>query len=187
MAHIVHKTYTPARPRSGLRAMSAFAPLGLLWLSACILSPDIEERVEPALAPRIKPLPPYDKNPVIRVTRDNFIEEVTLRAELFDPNPHQDLRYIFLSDERGDPRVSGAPREEKRGDEYSFGEVQLSVNPCTGGVSIPGTEVITLFVSDAGFFSISPNPEEIVPSEDAIMVAYSWTLKYEAGICEHIP
>lgn len=130
------------------------------------------------------PLPPYEKMPVIQVTRENFIDEIDLSAALYDGNDHLELRYLFLSDERGDPRVSSAPLNGKRGDEYYFGIVKLSVNPCTGDVAIPGTEVITLYVSDRGFFATSPNPQEIVPVEGSIMVAYSWTLKYEAGICD---
>lgn len=182
MARLVHNKFT--RPAPAVRRATLAALALVVFPAGCIFSPDIEERHEPQLSPRIKPLPPYDKAPVIHVTRENFIDEITLRAELFDGNPHVDLRYIFLSDERGDPRVAGAPRGAKRGDEYSFGEVELAINPCTGDVSVPGTEVITLFVSDLGFFSISPNPEQIVPADGAIMVAYSWTLKYEAGLCD---
>lgn len=158
--------------------------LAVLMQTSCILSPDIEPRDEPDLSPRIEPLQPYDKTPVIQVTRENFLDEIELSAALFDGNDHRELTYLFLSDERGDPRVASAPLNEKRGDEYYFGNVRLSVNPCTGDISIPGTEVITLFVSDRGFSATSPNPQEIVAAEGSIMVAYSWTLKYEAGICD---
>lgn len=169
------------RPRAGL-LLGAGLAIGLL--AGCLMSPDIEPRDEPDLSPRIMPLPPYEKVPVIQVTRENFIDEIDLSAALYDGNDHRELRYLFLSDERGDPRVASALLNGKRGDEYYFGTVKLSVNPCTGDITIPGTEVITLFVSDRGFFATSPNPQEIVPAEGSIMVAYSWTLKYEAGICD---
>ncbi|WP_133621809.1 hypothetical protein [Bradymonas sediminis] len=158
--------------------------LAVVMQAGCVMSPDIEPRDEPDFSPRIAPLPPYEKTPVIEVTRENFIDEIDLSAALYDGNDHRELRYLFLSDERGDPTVASAPLNGKRGDEYYFGTVKLSVNPCTGDVTIPGTEVITLYVSDRGFFAISPNPEDIVAVEGSIMVAYSWTLKYEAGICD---
>jgi hypothetical protein len=163
--------------------LAAIAFIALIS-SSCILSPDIEPREEPDLAPRIEPLPPYEKMPVIEVTRETFFDTVYLSADLFDGNPHEELSYLFLSDERGDPRLARAQLNGKRGDEYYFGVVGFSVNPCTGEVAIPGTEVISLFVADRGFTSTSPIPEEIVANDGAIMVAYSWTLKYEAGICD---
>src|SRR5690554_2263847 len=160
--------------------------LGLaVWMpTGCLMSSDIEPRDESAISPRLMPLTPYVKVLVIQVTREDFIDEIDLSAALYDGNDHRELRYLFRSDERGDPRVARAPLNGKRGDEYDFGAVKLSVNPCTGDITIPGTEVITLFVSDRGFFATSPNPQEIVPVEGSIMVAYSWTLKYEAGICD---
>ncbi len=183
MAHLLHIVDAePSRPWRlvfvGLAACLALSG------SSCILTPPISKRVQHNLSPRIKPLPSY-KN-VIEVTRES-VGTIDLRADLFDGNDEPELRYLFLSSERGNQRESSAPLQGKKDDEYYFGEVDMTVDPCNGAVTIPGTEVITLYVSDKGFYSTSPDPQEIVPVDGSIMVAYSWTLKYEAGICSQSP
>lgn len=161
--------------------------VGAILFSGCMLSPPIEPREEPNLSPRIRPFRPDEKSAVLRVTREMIEEdrEVVLEAELFDPNNESQLHYLFLSDEQNVLVQSdtGAAVEEI-GAEFYFGSVQVRFDPCANEVSIPGAEVVTLYVSDRGFQSISPDPNQIVEAEGALMVAYSWTLKYDAGICD---
>jgi hypothetical protein len=161
-----------------------------LSASGCILSPPIEPYDEANLGPRIQPIRPDPKSAVKNVTREFYEESsflITLSASLYDPNPEPELHYLFWSDERGELLSSRNPRptQEADRDEYYFGQVELEFDPCTEvQLSIPGSETITLYVSDRGFYTTSPDPTQIEVVEGAILVAYSWTLKYEAGICD---
>ena len=159
-------------------------------ISGCILSPPIEPYDEANLGPRIQPVRPDSQSAVKSVTREFYEESafvITLSANLYDPNPEPELHYLFWSDERGELLSSRNPRPTQDADldEYYFGQVELEFDPCTEvQLSIPGTETITLYVSDRGFYTTSPDPTQIEVVEGAILVAYSWTLKYEAGICD---
>jgi hypothetical protein len=159
-------------------------------IGGCILSPPIEPYDEPNLGPRIQPIRPDSKSAVVSVTRESYVENgriITLSAALYDPNEEPELHYLFLSNERGELLNSRNPRPSQESDagEYFFGQVELEFDPCAEvQLTIPGTETVTLYVSDRGFFTTSPDPTQIEEVEGAILVAYSWTLKYEAGICD---
>ncbi|QDG54593.1 hypothetical protein FIV42_28760 [Persicimonas caeni] len=157
-------------------------------LSGCILSPPIEPRDEPNYSPRIGPLWPNGIDPYVRVTRDQFANgSIELRAKLFDGNDESELHFLLVSDHDGIIEnaiaLPAACSSEDDADEYCYGVVDHTVNPCDSGVTIPGTEVITLVVSDRPFRTISPLLSMIEEAPDAIMVTYSWTLNYEAGFC----
>ncbi|MFP4598285.1 MAG: hypothetical protein ACLFVJ_08535 [Persicimonas sp.] len=169
------------------RAARVVMSLGLLLVAGCILSPPIEPRDEPNLSPRIQPFLPDDKSAVVPITRESLQRdpEVQLAANLYDANNEPELFYLFLSDEEGiiaQSETGGAVGE--LGAEFFFGPVDYTFAPCDLEISAPGTEVITLYVSDRRFQSLSPVPREITEAEGALTVAYSWTLKYEAGICD---
>jgi hypothetical protein len=163
----------------------------VVWLavlaSGCLLSPPIEPYDEPNLGPRIQPLLPDQRSAVQDVSRE-YLEKnegvVALSANLYDPNDEPELFYLFLSDVRGDLFDSRNPMQYRDGDEYFFGQVEIDLDPCSDVVTVPGTETVTLYVSDRGFYTTSSDPTEIVEVDGAIMVAYSWTLKYEAGLCD---
>jgi hypothetical protein len=188
LLHMIH--HVCSRHRDGSLVVAALAAMlvgGCVGLVGCIVSPSIEARDDPNLPPRIKPLLPDEKSSVERVTREKYNSgEVELAAELFDANNEMELHYLFLSDERGileQLRTGGAV--EEFGAEYYFGRAELSLEfPCGGEVNIPGSEVVTLYVSDRAFLATSPNPQDVLEEEGAWLVSYSWTLRYEAGLCE---
>lgn len=189
MAHLLHNLIGRTG-RTGRLSASALAVVLVVSASACVMSPPIEPRANTNVSPRIDPQVPWDR-PVIEVTREELAKangQIELSAALYDGDHEPELRYLFLSDISGNPTAARAPFEQKQdpeeGDEYRYQTVKRTVFPCNGDASIPGTEVITLFVSDRGFDSISPDPAEIIPAEGGIMVAYSWTLRYEADICD---
>lgn len=160
--------------------------LAAICVTGCLASPPIEPRDEPNVPPMIQPYLPDETSTSIDVTRESFPDgEVTLAAELFDGNDETDLHYLLMSDERNffDESRTG-PSVEESDDLYAFGDVSYSFEPCSEQVDIPGTEVITLYVSDRGFQSTSSDPRDIVPVEGGLMVTYSWTLNYEAGFCD---
>lgn len=191
MARLLHMIHHTRRRRDDVSLVAAVIAAmiagGCVGLAGCIISPSIESRDEPNLPPRIKPLLPDEKSSVERVTREKYSNgEVVLAAELFDANNEMELHYLFLSDERGileQLRTGGAV--EEFGAEFYFGRAELNLEfPCGGEVNIPGTEVVMLYVSDRAFLATSPNPQDIVEEEGAWLVSYSWTLRYEAGLCE---
>lgn len=110
-----------------------------------------------------------------------------MRAELFDGNDESELHFLLVSDHDGIIEnaiaLPAACSGDEDADEYCYGVVDHTVNPCDSGVTIPGTEVITLVVSDRPFRTISPLLSMIEEAPDAIMVTYSWTLNYEARYC----
>lgn len=161
-------------------AMAAACLLVLSTAASCLLSPPIETRQEANLPPLIQP---QSKNATISVTREKATSQVTVSAELFDPNEEPRLFYLFLSDEQGNLLTSQKLARAAVDDMLFYGSVSLTVDPCTSGVPVPGTEVITLYVSDRSFQTTSSNPDDIVIADGAFLVAYSWTLRYEDGIC----
>lgn len=154
--------------------------------TGCLVSPPIEPRDEPNLSPRIRPYLPDETSTSIDVTRESYPDgEVTLAAELYDGNDEVELSYLLVSDQRGilEQSRTGPSVEETNG-EFAFDDVVYSFEPCGEPVGVPGTEVISLYVADRGFQSVSPDPRDIVPVQGALMVTFSWTLFYEAGLCD---
>lgn len=149
--------------------------------SSCLIAPPIQaEPPDQSRPPFLDFMQPED--PVVTVDDGGG---VTLSVRAFDENRHDQLFYVWLGEElRATSGVAGLETVDELAEDelfYSYGIIELTINPCGSDLEDVTNETVWVYVSDR---DLDIQGSTVETEVDGFVTTFAWSLNISPGICQ---